>query len=415
MSEACPAKPVDEPPVVASLETLDYSTSQLTFTLDGTEYAVHACPDAPVCPAYKMVVTVASSLPLDHWAAALVPGEETLVDPSNSDAVVRTMQYPMCLQPLVYNLAKAVINVDASTRVVTHHTDLTQPQQHPGLFMNERVEIREEPAGNVTLTLHQQEKIPFINSSGQDDAKMLSNWGFFFCHRVHCLLVGKDPLMGKLKEIGGEDIMPSFAAACDNKTDFVLSKVHNHISGVHGPVEVYRHVGPRQNVYPAWRLEWEMQGSVDLFFQMLNALSEGAYVQKAITPECEVQEIIHVDPFARGVRKVDKYAPWPFKKREFILMSVLAFEPSGGVYLAQRSYEDDNTPQLPADCVRGRFHAHGFRCLPSATPGHVRVVQIVDIDPTGLPIALYEIAGLDKLFKMVSRMAKVLQEPEKWT
>ena len=339
--------------------------------------------------------------------------------------LTREVRYPFLMEPRVYHLRASVTEDGGDCAVLRLHTDpaavaAAGADEVEGVFLHQEVTVRRMHKGYTV-------RVAEVHCLGSGMPKEQMN---FFCAeflaRIALRLSGSgalmekvdhDPLLGSIASSPEnrsvvEGLLQEFSTECDCGGFAFYKDVW--VGKLDAYVKVYRKpAGPGQ-AYDAFRAEHELKNmdAEDMCSVLEHIKEPGSAVKKALTPECETQGVHVEEGVARVAFKIDKLGPWPLKKREFLLLSILGWDRHGTLFFPQRSIEDKRFPPNAGNCV-ALFHNVGYRVRKSEKPGRVHVMQLVHADPGGLPTRVYDLAMVDKV-QNLGHIQELVNTKDKW-
>eukprot|EP01061_Rhynchopus_euleeides_P041399 TRINITY_DN719_c3_g3_i1.p1 TRINITY_DN719_c3_g3~~TRINITY_DN719_c3_g3_i1.p1 ORF type:complete len:461 (+),score=186.84 TRINITY_DN719_c3_g3_i1:112-1383(+) len=386
------------------LKTVEYGKHRVAVKtkawrdgLDMRRVEIEFTPDAGLTPTAYALRWCLPEYTRDAMAASDAAASKE--DATSAAPFTRTVKYPCYLEERVYKLTKKFSKSGDDAAVVEVRSVGAAPFK--GMCLYHHVEVVRD-GGKMRLTVHEVHSVGGNIPPAHVDRFNTEHLPLM-CLRLAGLVQPTKPqnnlLLGDIchsadNEKVADTLLSDFARECDD-TSFRFHK-EVWVKKLNAYVKLYRKSVEGAN-YDMFRAEYEIDcPEIGDIVTVIEHIPNQGPVKKALTPECEEQGVHLDEATARIAFKVDKIAPWPMQKRQFLLLSLLGWSADGKMMFCQRSIEDKRYPINSGNCL-GQFLMVGFRAKPSATPGKVHFMQLIHADPNKIMSSVFEVAMTDKV------------------
>eukprot|EP01064_Diplonema_japonicum_P012914 TRINITY_DN2025_c1_g3_i2.p1 TRINITY_DN2025_c1_g3~~TRINITY_DN2025_c1_g3_i2.p1 ORF type:complete len:393 (+),score=132.51 TRINITY_DN2025_c1_g3_i2:52-1230(+) len=322
-------------------------------------------------------------------------------DNINGDEVTREVKYPALCEPVRSVLTKRQGVAEDGRRAFLQLTTNLEKQgkDTPDRYMNQMCEAvadGDEIILTVYETLGENDK---LNELGPNALAWL----------MHRMVHGEDIVQGTLGHLT-EGVVENFKRSATDTTNYVMWKEVN-VKALGQTIKIWKK--PKADGLPAsYRMEAVLEGSAEDFMGVMEYTSmTGSVVQKELSPDTESQEVLVDDGSVTLFRSVEKLGPWPMKKREYVGVSVTAWDEDSTMYIVQKSITDDSYP-VGKNLIRATLHEVGYVVTPLSS-SEIRVTQLFQVDLVKISESVVE-SEMATAAKSFATLQKMLHTIETW-
>eukprot|EP01064_Diplonema_japonicum_P012913 TRINITY_DN2025_c1_g3_i1.p1 TRINITY_DN2025_c1_g3~~TRINITY_DN2025_c1_g3_i1.p1 ORF type:complete len:398 (+),score=139.41 TRINITY_DN2025_c1_g3_i1:42-1235(+) len=325
-------------------------------------------------------------------------------DNINGDEVTREVKYPALCEPVRSVLTKRQgVAEDGRRAFLQLTTNLEKQGKDTDLSMDQLCEAVAD-GDEIIFTVYEMHNDGLDESDEMDD--LYPNALAWLMHRmVH----GEDIVQGTLGHLT-EGVVENFKRSATDTTNYVMWKEVN-VKALGQKIQIWRK--PEADGLPAsYRMEAVLEGSAEDFLALTEHMCvEGSIVKKELSPDTVLEEVLDDDDSVTLFRSVEKLGPWPMKKREYVGVSVTAWDEDSTMYIVQKSITDDSYP-VGKNLIRATLHEEGYAVTP-LLKNEIKVTQLLQVDLVGISDSLIGKEMVEEA-KGYAKVQKLLKSIDSW-